>query len=143
MNPSSNNSGMELPPPVNIEQQPPNSTSPDNNSSRLEQVVTTPEVMSDPSGLVNSSYPLTIPLPVPVPPAAPTNDDDQSAKDDGASQFGIKLAQDKDLIEKEWVNKAKAIVEKNRDDPFQQSEDLTMLKADYMKKQFNKTVKLK
>jgi general stress protein 26 len=52
------------------------------------------------------------------------------------------MIKDKDLIEKEWVNKAKAIVERTQEDPYKQSEDLTVLKADYMKKQFNKTIKL-
>jgi hypothetical protein len=48
---------------------------------------------------------------------------------------------DDDLIEKEWVNKAKAIVERTRDDPYKQSEELTLVKADYMKKHYNKTIK--
>lgn len=48
---------------------------------------------------------------------------------------------DDDLIEKEWVNKAKAIVERTRDDPYKQSQELTMVKADYMQKHYNKTIK--
>ncbi len=49
---------------------------------------------------------------------------------------------DDDLIEKEWVNKAKAIVERTRDDPYRQSEELTVVKADFMQKHYNKTIKL-
>lgn len=52
------------------------------------------------------------------------------------------LADDKDLIEKEWVNRAKAIVDRTRDDPYTQSEELTVVKADYMKQRYNKTLKL-
>ena len=52
------------------------------------------------------------------------------------------LIKDDDLIEKEWVEKAKRIVEHTRDDPHQQSEQLTLVKADYMKKRYNKTVKV-
>lgn len=48
-----------------------------------------------------------------------------------------------DLIEKEWVNRAKQIVGRTRDDPYKQSEELTVLRADYMKKHFNKTIELK
>ena len=48
-----------------------------------------------------------------------------------------------DLIEKEWVSKAKQIVEQTRDDPYKQSEGLTMMKVDYMKKRYNKTIKYK
>jgi len=49
---------------------------------------------------------------------------------------------DGDLIEKEWVDKAKKIVENNRHDPFKQSEELTVFKADYMKKRYNKNIKV-
>jgi hypothetical protein len=51
-------------------------------------------------------------------------------------------ADDNDLIEKEWVNRAKQIVEGNRDDPYKQSEDLTLFKADYIKKRYGKTIKV-
>ncbi|NDC22375.1 hypothetical protein EBZ57_03330 [bacterium] len=52
------------------------------------------------------------------------------------------LPDDGDLIEKEWVEKAKQIVEKNRDDPYKQSEELNVFKADYMKKRYNKDIKV-
>jgi hypothetical protein len=51
-------------------------------------------------------------------------------------------ADDGDLIEKEWVTKAKQIVERTRDDPYKQSEDLTLFKADYMRKRYGKTIKV-
>lgn len=47
-----------------------------------------------------------------------------------------------DLIEKEWVEKAKQIVEKTRDDPHKQSEELNVFKADYMKQRYNKNIKV-
>jgi hypothetical protein len=47
-------------------------------------------------------------------------------------------AADSDLIEKEWVIKAKQIVEHTADDPFRQQEALSHIKADYMKKRYNK-----
>ena len=43
-------------------------------------------------------------------------------------------AQDTDLIEKEWVEKAKRIVEHTSDDPYVQQNELAKMKADYMKK---------
>jgi hypothetical protein len=51
-------------------------------------------------------------------------------------------ADDNDLIEKEWVSKAKEIVEHTRQNPYQQSKELNLFKADYMKKRYNKTLKL-
>jgi general stress protein 26 len=55
----------------------------------------------------------------------------------------LQVADDKDVIEPEWVHKAKAIVNSTIEDPYKQSEDLTVLKADYMQKRYNKIVKLK
>ena len=52
------------------------------------------------------------------------------------------VVDDGDLIEKEWVEKAKQIVDKTRDDPHKQSEELTVFKADYMKKRYNKDIKV-
>lgn len=51
-------------------------------------------------------------------------------------------ADDRDLIEKEWVIKAKQIVESNREDPYKQSEELTVFKADYLQKNYGKNIKL-
>lgn len=51
-------------------------------------------------------------------------------------------ANDGDLIEKEWVKKAKQIIESTRNDPYQQSKLLTIYKADYMQKRYNKLIKL-
>jgi hypothetical protein len=52
------------------------------------------------------------------------------------------LADDSDLIEKEWVDKAKRIVQANLENPYEQSRELTSLKADYMKKRYNKDIRL-
>jgi hypothetical protein len=51
-------------------------------------------------------------------------------------------ASDNDRIEQEWVLKAKEIVAATRDDPYQQNRQLAAVKADYLKKRYNKTVKL-
>lgn len=52
------------------------------------------------------------------------------------------VAEDNDDIEKEWVNKAKKIVEQTKSDPYLQERAVSRLQADYMKKRFNKDVKL-
>ncbi len=49
---------------------------------------------------------------------------------------------DNDKVEKEWVDKAKRIVQKTKHDPYQQSEQLTALKADYMRQRYNKIIKV-
>jgi hypothetical protein len=48
---------------------------------------------------------------------------------------------DTDLIEKEWVEKAKQIVRSNLENPYEQSKELTALKADYMKQRYNKDIR--
>lgn len=51
-------------------------------------------------------------------------------------------AADTDLIEKEWVLKAKQIVDHTSDDPYTQQLEIGKVKADYMKKRYNKDIKL-
>lgn len=52
------------------------------------------------------------------------------------------IADDNDLIEKEWVEKAKQIVEQTKLDPHTQNKEMSKMKADYLKKRYNKEVKL-
>jgi hypothetical protein len=52
------------------------------------------------------------------------------------------VANDLDLIEKEWVEKAKAIVSKTRTDPHTQNDEMNKFKADYMKKRYGKDIKI-
>ncbi len=52
------------------------------------------------------------------------------------------MADDADLIEKEWVNKAKAIVDNTRNDPHLQNKQINLVKADYIKKRYNKDIKV-
>lgn len=47
------------------------------------------------------------------------------------------IADDVDLIEKEWVVKAKEIVEKTRDNPYLQNKAIGEMKTDYIKKRYN------
>jgi hypothetical protein len=52
------------------------------------------------------------------------------------------MADDTDLIEKEWVVKAKEIVARTKHDPYQQNKEVERVKADYLKKRYNKDVKV-
>lgn len=51
-------------------------------------------------------------------------------------------ASDEDVIEKEWVDKAKKIVAQTKDDPYRQEKEVSKLQADYLKKRYGKEVKL-
>ncbi len=52
------------------------------------------------------------------------------------------VADDLDLIEKEWVDKAKSIVARTRSDPYSQNKEMNQFKADYMKKRYNKDIRM-
>jgi hypothetical protein len=52
------------------------------------------------------------------------------------------IADDVDVIEREWVDKAKTIVEATKEDPHVQTKEISRFKADYMKKRYNKDVKV-
>lgn len=48
------------------------------------------------------------------------------------------VAGDDDLIEKEWVDKAKQIISATRDDPARREKEVSRLQADYLKKRYGK-----
>jgi hypothetical protein len=50
-------------------------------------------------------------------------------------------AKDADLIEKGWIEKTKTVVAQTQDDPHLQKKELSKVKADYIQKRFNKTIK--
>lgn len=80
-----------------------------------------------------ASEPVVIPL---IDPAA------VSAPQDPSVQTNPTAADDADVIEKEWVEKAKDIVAQTKTDPHQQSAALTTFRHDYMKKRYGKEIKL-
>lgn len=51
-------------------------------------------------------------------------------------------AEDVDLIEKAWVEKAKSIVRATHGDPYRQNKELSKIKADYIRKRFNRDMKV-
>jgi hypothetical protein len=104
-------------------------------------VATSPPVAvpAVPSGQTAPPIMPTIPLPLLATPRSGV----QSATNPINPSLGFQVADDKDVIEPEWINKAKAIVAQTGDDPYRQTEELTVFKADYMQKRYNKTIKLK
>lgn len=109
------------PQPKSVEAQP-------NSSERLE---TQQHAPADP--IVVPAAPAQPFLPSPAQPAAQTVQ----------SQAGNPLvAGDDDLIEKEWVDKAKKIIQQTKSDPYAQEKEVSRLQADYIKKRYGKDVKL-
>lgn len=50
------------------------------------------------------------------------------------------VAADEDLIEKEWVDKAKEIIEQTKDDPHARTQKVNELQRDYLQKRYGKVV---
>lgn len=74
---------------------------------------------------------LTTSLPVPV------IDDIVVVKDTSISSIPS-IAKNDDLIEKEWVDRAKKIVSENKDNPYQQEKEVNKLQKDYLQKRYGK-----
>ena len=47
-----------------------------------------------------------------------------------------------DDLDEEWVAKAKAIVERTKNDPYAESKELSKAKADYLRVRYNKQIKV-
>lgn len=97
--------------------------------------------------LAHPAPPVPVPQPMAQSPVMPVAPVPQVAPIDPAQQaagagLGPALADDSDLIEKEWVDKAKQIVAATREDPYVQNKELSKFKADYLKKRYGKDMKL-
>jgi hypothetical protein len=90
-------------------------------SEQLQQTTVTPVV--DP----------VVVLPTPVPQLQVADDVQQIQSDDSPA-----TAADDDLIEKEWVDKAKKIIAETKDDPRKREKEVGKLQIDYLKKRYGK-----
>ena len=71
-----------------------------------------------------------MPLPTVSVPVPTTQQSDDSA--------GPTIAADDDLIEKEWVDKAKNIIAQTQNDPYKREREVGKLQADYLRKRYGK-----
>lgn len=73
------------------------------------------------------------PTPVVLPTPVQTPVDDTVADDNTPA-----VAADEDLIEKEWVDSAKKIIETTKDDPYARERQVNKLQVDYLQKRYGK-----
>lgn len=102
----------------------------------------------------NLGHGQNVPVSVPAPEAPPAQNFSQAPKAgaDFSSQVSPDLqgqisslppeANDIDLIEKEWVTHLKYIVDQTSTNPYLQQQEISKAKADYMRKRYNKDVKV-
>jgi hypothetical protein len=81
-----------------------------------------------------NSMPALPPIQAAAPmPTAPPDDAGMVVADDLPV-----VANDDDLIEKEWVDKAKKIIMQTKDDPYRREQEVSRLQADYLRKRYGK-----
>lgn len=83
---------------------------------------------------------LTAP-PVAVPALPAPVVDDTAADDTGSLLSAVPdVAADDDLIEKEWVDKAKRIITETAEDPYRREQAIKQLQREYLRKRYGKEV---
>jgi hypothetical protein len=110
---------------------------PENLGPRVEQEPNTPNIELAPTPQETKQAAQGSPVVLPILPTPILPD----PLDQTTSSTPIAAADD-DLIEKEWVQKAKNIVAQTRNDPYMQEAEISKLQADYIKKRYGKEVKL-
>lgn len=73
-------------------------------------------------------------LPTPVVTAQPVTQ--AASTDDGVPS----VAGDDDLIEKEWVDKAKKIIAETRDDPYRREREISKLQIEYIRRRYGREI---
>lgn len=100
--------------------------------------VTSPEQSSQPPSLLNSQQVQDDQTTV-IQQTTVQADQNSVVTDD---QSMPAIADDVDVIEKEWVDKAKKIVNSTKNDPREQEKEVSKLQADYLMKRYGKQVKI-
>lgn len=92
------------------------------------------EKREDPTDLSERANNLSVSTPVLPVPVNPI----QAPDDITVSDNMPLVASDDDLIEQEWVKKAKEIIADTKDDPYRRELEVGRLQADYLKKRYGK-----
>lgn len=111
-----------------------------------EQVPVAGETLSNNPNVANQNQGMVLPPVLPDPQPAQTPNDPSSVNTAGNDNTSPDdnspvIADDVDVIEKEWVDKAKQIVNETKDDPYRQEEEVEKLQRDYLKKRYGKEIK--
>ena len=78
---------------------------------------------------------ITVPIPSIVIPSTDGAADDQSTSTIITTPS---VASDDDLIEKEWVDKAKKVIAETKDEPYRREQEVSRLQADYLSKRYGR-----
>ena len=76
-------------------------------------------------------------VPAPLPQVSDDSDDQSTMA--GSSSVPDSAA-DEDLIEKEWVDKAKKIIEETKEDPYKRELEIGLLQREYIRKRYGRKI---
>jgi hypothetical protein len=117
--------------PPHVEQAP-------NRAPEKHQSTETKETKTQPGG---GPAPQQTQTPAPtLPPIVPPIPQDDTSQQPATLGSNPVAAADDDLIEKEWVDRAKKIVSETKNDPYLQEQEVSKLQADYLKKRWSKEI---
>lgn len=123
---------LPVPPAMNPEGMPslpPLDSKFERGQERFEQAAEAGAIASDLAASASAITAVAMPaVPVQVPQSQPS------------SMATPLVAADEDLIEKEWVEKAKEIIDQTRDDPHTRTQKVNELQRDYLQKRYGKVV---
>lgn len=131
--------------PTSPERAPAPALTPEQGVPNVEQSpAPTPERVAPPTERPGSGAPPAPLLPLPTPPLSVVSPADSTLDRPLASlsRGSPAIADDVDVIEKAWVQKAKTIVNDHKHDPYTQEKETSKLQADYLKKRYGKEVKV-
>lgn len=83
---------------------------------------------------VTQAQPIAPVVQLPTPVQTVTDSSGQAVTTDDTPQ----VAADDDLIEKEWVDKAKKVVAETKDDPYERERAVGKLQVEYLRKRYGK-----
>lgn len=75
---------------------------------------------------------------LPIPPLQPSTPALDTTLSNPLSNSTPLVANDDDLIEKEWVDKAKQVLAITKDDPYRREQEVSKLQVEYLRKRYGK-----
>jgi len=75
-------------------------------------------------------------------PLVPVNDDGAVASPAAPAVDDTTMlsAEDQDLIEKEWIDKAKKIINETKEDPYRREKEVSKLQIEYIRKRYGREI---
>lgn len=114
----------------NVPSLPPLESKLERGQERFEQVAEAGARASDAAVSASTTTPVVPVVPVQAPPIDPVV----------ATVVSPMTAADEDLIEKEWVDKAKEIIDQTKEDPYTRTARVNELQRDYLQKRYGKVI---